>query len=389
LEGRCDTSADVIIVGAGLAGATTAAVLGVAGIRVILVDPRETYPECFKAEKIEADQADLFRKLGLLDILMPVASRIRKVWNARDGRILSTRRLEQYGAYYHDMVNAVRRHLPDEVQVRLSRVEGVTNAPDVQRVTLAGGEELTGRLAVVASGSGGMLHARLGIRKKTIRKEHSFAFGFNIEPVEAPSFSFDAVTYYPNGYATRVAYLSLFRIGLGMRANLFVFRAASDELVRRFLREPREELERSLPRLAESIGQFRVVGRVEGARIDLYQVEGHRRPGLVVIGDAFQSVCPSTGTGLSRVLTDVDVLCSECLPEWLATPGMGVEKINRYYGHSRKLVTDADSLDGAHYLRRLYTDPALPWRLRRIRLNLGMRLSGWPDYLRLTRKLTA
>jgi len=56
---------------------------------------------------------------------------------------------------------------------------------------------------------------------------------------------------------------------------------------------------------------------------------------LVVIGDAFQSVCPATGTGLTRVLTDVDVLCNECIPDWLATPGMGPEKIDRFYTQAR------------------------------------------------------
>ncbi|TKB71129.1 MAG: FAD-dependent oxidoreductase, partial [Nitrospira sp.] len=40
---------DVVIVGAGLAGASAAAVLSRKGVRVMLVDSRETYPACFKA----------------------------------------------------------------------------------------------------------------------------------------------------------------------------------------------------------------------------------------------------------------------------------------------------------------------------------------------------
>ena len=52
---------DVVIIGGGIAGATAAAVLARQGIRVVLVDRWETYPECFKAEKIESDQAILLR----------------------------------------------------------------------------------------------------------------------------------------------------------------------------------------------------------------------------------------------------------------------------------------------------------------------------------------
>jgi 2-polyprenyl-6-methoxyphenol hydroxylase-like FAD-dependent oxidoreductase len=58
---------DVLIVGAGLAGAAAAAVLGRLGLRVALVDPRLVSPPVFKAEKIEPDQADLLRCLGLME----------------------------------------------------------------------------------------------------------------------------------------------------------------------------------------------------------------------------------------------------------------------------------------------------------------------------------
>ena len=54
---------------------------------------------------------------------------------------------------------------------------------------------------------------------------------------------------------------------------------------------------------------------------------GYLQAGLVLLGDAFQSVCPTTGTGLSKVLTDVDVFCHDCVPDWLATSGMGIEKL--------------------------------------------------------------
>ena len=51
-----DISAEIIIVGAGVAGAALAAVLGQQGRRVILVDPHAVCPPQFRAEKIEREQ---------------------------------------------------------------------------------------------------------------------------------------------------------------------------------------------------------------------------------------------------------------------------------------------------------------------------------------------
>lgn len=369
-------SADVIIIGAGLAGATAAAVLARQGRDVTLVDPRPVYPACFKAEKIEPEHAELLRKFGLLDGLIPWTGHIREVLEARNGRVLRPLALEQYGIAYGDMVNGVRRSLPPTVSFRPARVERMANGPDLQRVTLSTGEELTARLVVLACGTGGHLHERLGLSRRMIRREQSAAFGFTITREDRQPFGFDALTYFPNGRATRIDYLTLFLIQDSMRANLFVFRSLGEDWVRRFVREPHAELQRSLPKLAPLIGEFRVLGKVETAKSDLYAVDNHRQPGIVLIGDAFMSVCPTTGLGLSKVLTDVDVLCSECVPAWFATPGMDVEKVAAFYDHPRKRAVDRRSLQSAEYRRRLSTDTSLRWHLHRLRLDLTRRVEA-------------
>lgn len=94
---------DVVIVGAGLAGASAAAVLARKGVCVVLMDSRQTYPSCFKTEKIESDQAESFRKFGLLEWLLPFASRIRKEISARSGEVIEVLGLEQYGIFYQDI----------------------------------------------------------------------------------------------------------------------------------------------------------------------------------------------------------------------------------------------------------------------------------------------
>jgi 2-polyprenyl-6-methoxyphenol hydroxylase-like FAD-dependent oxidoreductase len=346
--------ADVLIIGGGLAGATAAAVLGNQGIRVTLLDARDPYPDCFKAEKIEEEQADLFRKFGLFDALLPATGCIRTVFNAQRGKILYGRKLEQYGIHYHDMVNIIRRRLPSSVDFKIGRAESISTGPQIQRVGLNGGEELTARLVVVASGAGAQLCARLGIQRKMIRQQHSLTFGFDIERLDGEMFPFESVSYYPLSLSARIGYLTLFVIGRSMRANLFTFRTTNDGWVRQFVRDPEKQLEEVLPGLTKTIGPFRVTSRVESASINLYTTEGGRHPGLVLIGDAFQSVCPSTGTGLSRVLTDVDVL-AEFTSNWLATPEMDLDKINQFYEHPRKIATDALALSKAEYSRTVST----------------------------------
>jgi len=152
-----------------------------------------------------------------------------------------------------------------------------------------------------------------------------------------------------------------------MRANLFVFRSAGGPWIREFILEPDRMLRDSLPKLDHVTGEFRVISKVESGGGDLYRVDGEPQPGLVLIGDAFQSVCPSTGMGLDKVLIDVDVL-SECVQLWLATPGMGTEKLADFYNHPLKLATDLQALHRARYQRQAATDPSLRWRIYRLLL---------------------
>ena len=58
---------------------------------------------------------------------------------------------------------------------------------------------------------------------------------------------------------------------------------------------------------------------------------GYRQAGVVLVGDAFAHTCPVTGTGTDKVFTDVAQLCNVHIPAWLATEGMGVDKIAAFY----------------------------------------------------------
>jgi 2-polyprenyl-6-methoxyphenol hydroxylase-like FAD-dependent oxidoreductase len=368
-------SADIVVVGAGAAGTLASAMLGRQGSRVILVDPRPSCAPIFKAEKIERDQVRLLRKFGLLEHLMPYTGRVREVQAAYNGRVFRVSPIEQYGFAYADMVNALRTHLPATVTCKLGHVQRIVNNADIQRVQLAGGEELTSRLVVLACGISHTLQTSLGLNRRVIQKDQCFVFGFNVAASKGQAFDFDAVTYYPTTPADRIDYLTLFNLPQTMRANLFVFRSASDPWVRRFLQEPESMLGQAFPKLTRVIGEYRMVSKIDSGCVDLYSMDGAPQPGVVLIGDAYQSACPATGLGLYKILTDVDVL-SECIPFWLATPGIGLDKLSRFYNHPRKRSMDLRVIRSAIYQRRAAFDRSLRWRIHRLLLHLKWRFNG-------------
>src|SRR5438309_10949477 len=178
-----DSYIDIIVVGAGLAGATAALVLDKQGWRVTLIDPRATCPPVFKAEKIEPDQVRMLRKFGLLDLLLPCASRIRAIHACYNGRLFGISQTEQYGTYYSDMVNTLRSHLPASALFKLGRVVEIRNGPEFQKVKLGGGEELTCRLVVLACGLNADLFASLGLTRSSVQTKQSIALEFTLPPV--------------------------------------------------------------------------------------------------------------------------------------------------------------------------------------------------------------
>ena len=357
-----------------MAGTAAACVLGRQGRSVILVDSRAVCPPVFKAEKIEPEQAVLLRKNGLLEFLLPRAAQIREVCACYNGRLFRVVPTEQYGMAYCDMVNSLRERLPGGVEFRLARVTEITNSSELQRVRLDSGEELIARLIVLACGLNAELPTSVNLKRQTLQKHHSVAIAFNLERADGQPFVFQSATCYPASEAHGSDYITLFPIGGTMRANFFAFPGRDGDWTRQFLKEPEKELRRCFPRLNRAIGEYRLSGPVETSLIHLYCTEGDPVPGVVLIGDAAQNVCPSTGMGLSKVFTDVDVLCSKCVPAWFETPGMGSEKTAEFCSDPQKRVVDAKALADARYRRQARTDRSLRWRIHRARLHFSMML---------------
>jgi 2-polyprenyl-6-methoxyphenol hydroxylase-like FAD-dependent oxidoreductase len=357
--------ADVAIVGGGLAGSLAAAVLTRAGYRIALIDKRAVYPEEFRVEKLGGLQVDILRRLGLLDAFAKDACPFDTVLNVRRGKVVDVSRGMSYGLHYAPLVAIARRLIADPSSLIVDQVLNITPSGGLQRLTLASGNRVEARVVILATGMAGAIPYSLGIKRRVLVERHSLAFGFTIAPADGTEFAFPALTSYGERTADGIDYLSIFPVPGGMRANLFMFRDPNDPVMREIRREPKATLLRLMPGLRAHLGDFKVTDRVQNWVMDLANVEGHLQPGIVLIGDAFQTSCPAAGTGVSRLLVDVERLCTVYLPEWLKTEGMGTEKISMFYSDRDKVASDERAFSMAHFRQALTSGPGVRWDLRR------------------------
>jgi 2-polyprenyl-6-methoxyphenol hydroxylase-like FAD-dependent oxidoreductase len=363
---RVVRQADVLIIGGGLSGSLAAAMLGRSGVDVAVVDPHDVYPSDFRCEKLDGGQLKLLAATGLAADVVPATVAAGTLWVARFGHLLDAKPGVQNGIMYDDLVNTVRAAIPARVPRIRAKAKEIASGPDRQTVTLSNGETVSARLAVLASGlNPGLVH-QLGLKRIELSRCHSITIGFDVRPVGRPSFDFPALTYYPERAKDKAAFLTLFPVPGAMRANYMVYRELADPWLLDLRRDPVAALHGAMPGLAKITGPFDVVGPLRIRPADLYATEGHLQPGIVLVGDAFSTSCPAAGTGTGKALTDVERLCNVHIPAWLASPGMGVDKIAAFYADPEKVACDAFSLALAWNLRSRSIDPGLRWRADRL-----------------------
>lgn len=355
---------DIVIAGGGLAGSTVAAMLGRAGYGVVMVDPHAVYPPDFRAEKIDGGQAAILARTGFAEPVLRAATPDRESWVARFGRLLEKRPGDQHGIRYDTLVNTMRAQITDAAFVQ-GKVTDIVASAERQRVKLAGGEEISARLVVLANGLNVGLRAKLGLEHHEISTCHSIMLGFDLVPVDRAAFAFPALTYYGETPADRTAYITLFPIRDAMRGNLCVYRDLDDPWLKAFREAPRATLNALMPGLAKITGAFDIPGGVKIRPADLYVTRGVRRPGVVLVGDAFATSCPAAGTGTGKVFTDVERLCNVYVPRWFASSGMGADKIAQFYDDPVKRACDEHSEEKAFDLRSLTVDTSLTWTAHR------------------------
>jgi 2-polyprenyl-6-methoxyphenol hydroxylase-like FAD-dependent oxidoreductase len=357
---------DIAIIGGGLAGSTAAAMLGRAGIAAVLIDPHRTYPFDFRVEKLSGDeQLERFRRSGIAESVLRSATHDGENWIARFGYLLDKKPSRQYGIMYDALINAIRAEIPDSVESACAKARSVSTSAERQEIVLSNGEEISARLVVLASGLNVGLRHALGIERRIVSACHSVSIGFDLAPVGRPAFDFPALTYFSERSSDRIPYLTLFPIENRMRANLFVYRPFDDPWLRELRRAPVETLNAALPRLRRITGDFEIPGDIRIRPADLCVSSGYLQPGVVLVGDAFETTCPVTGTGTDKVFTDVERLCNVHIPAWLATEGMDTDKIAAFYEDPVKKACDAWSNAKAYDFRSVSIENGLYWRAQR------------------------
>jgi 2-polyprenyl-6-methoxyphenol hydroxylase-like FAD-dependent oxidoreductase len=230
---------------------------------------------------------------------------------------------------------------------------------------LSNNETVSARLVVLANGLNVGLRQTLGIERRIVSRCHSISIGFDIAPVGRRAFDFAALTYFSERPGDLIPYISLFPVGERMRANLFSYRDLNDPWLRELKLLPAKTLNEALPRLKRITGDFAVSGELRIRPADLYVNSGYRQAGIVLVGDAFESTCPVTGTGTDKVFTDVQRLCNVHIPAWLPTDGMGADKIAAYYDDPVKQACDQWSNDKAYQFRLVSIDRGVYWQMQR------------------------
>lgn len=356
---------DIAIVGSGLAGSAAAAMLGRAGIDVVAVDPHGVYPPDFRCEKLDGPQMRTLELAGLADAVRRVATPDHESWLARFGHLVERRRGDQHGIFYDALVNTIRAEIRGSASLIQGKVASLTTSADRQTLTLADGEQISARLIVLANGLNVGLRQKLGMTREVISAGHSISVGFDIRPVDRANFNFSSLTYYFDRPTQRMAYLTLFPIGTGMRANLFGYRDLHDPWFQQLRAAPVDTLFAAMPGLRDLTGEIVIDDTIRVRPVDLYLTKGHRQAGVVSVGDAFSTSCPAAGTGARKALVDVERLCNVHIPRWLATPGMAAEKITAFYDDPVKTTCDAASLAKAYDLRDFCIETGVTWAARR------------------------
>lgn len=365
---------DVAVVGGGAAGTAAACALARSGINAALIDLHDICPPDFKADKVAGDQIGLMRRLGLFDALTEAAVRSNHVINMRRGRVIDRVESCEYNLPYEDLVNAMRRHMPDAVTRIVGKVARIEAGEDIQRLELSNGDRIEARLVILATGGGEALRASLGFKRKLLHKDHSVSVAFDLRPVGREAFDFETLTVYGDAPRDGIDYLSLFPFPTGTRANLFLYREIKDPIFPAFRSDPKQTLLAAIPGVEKAIGPFEIVSRALSRPVDLYEIDGIERPGVVLIGDAYRTSCPAVGDGLSRAFTDAERLGSVHVPQWLATPGMGAAKIASFYSDPEKLACDGRASHAANYRRNSTVGRGMGWELHRRRVILQRRI---------------
>ena len=364
---------DLVVVGAGFSGCVIGIKAHDMGLDVRVVDANPHYPKHFRAEKLEDDQSEALASLGLLDLVRPTSSPTIDKVHTFTGHIETVSRYRSLrGIDYADTVNALRDVLADRGILDIQTVSDIQDGPETSQVILNDQSILQGRLVVVASGMAAALRRALKLTYSGMEKLTSTTFGFDIKRASGADFPFRAFNFRPDPFVYGLQYITFFPIGDRTRANLFTCWEPSDEQARKVKRDVSQEIRTLFPNIEAHIGRFRIGSEIESYTTRYYRQDADHLTRTVLVGDAFQSVNPANGVGLSKCLTDARTLL-DALPRTFEEPSARMD-LNAYYGSARKREVDDTALRRWRWANELATSQSLRTKFRKGRSAASGRL---------------
>ncbi len=353
---------DIVVIGAGLSGSLVAIMLHQRGFQVTVVDRYASYPAEFRAEQLVGDQIEFLQNIGLEIDSISGARIVSQARNFSLGKQLSSVLTPHYGMPYQDIVQALRAKMSKDVRFIVGRVTDVESGP-VSTVRLDDGQTVAAKLVIMATGLNTKLSRKLGIDYETISAKHSTTVGFDIRSSKCAAADTSVLVYYGNDLQDGIDYLTIFPCKDVLRGNLFLYSDPHDPWVRQLRQTPRETLLQALPALADELGDF-TVEQVQCRTSDIAVARQHHRDGIVLVGDAFQTPCPAAGTGISRLLVDVERLAVHAAA-WLAAGDTSAAALQSYYNDPAKRRSDRGALRVARFRRSITTNGSPLWALQR------------------------
>lgn len=334
---------DVIIVGARVAGAVLAALLGAKGFRVLLLEKARFPSDTLSTHFFRAPALRVFEKVGVLDRVKSAAPPLTTVWNYIDGYVISepVDAAEDHLRYFLcerritlDWILFQRVMGEPKIEVRQGALVRDLIWRDgrvlgVRWQEADGMHEASARAVVGADGFYSTLAKSLEPTYETqfpVRRCMYYTYFQGIEPLDEVSFAEhhfvgDTLTYvFPtDGDLTLVA--------VSMPISEFVS----------FKKEPLKRLRAhldSLPMLEMRLRRAEAAAEVKGAgNIPCYQRVPYGA-GWALVGDAQQVVDPWSGMGIDHATTHASIL-ADSLHGFLSGEADWESSMSDYHTQSR------------------------------------------------------
>ncbi len=308
--------ADVIVVGAGVAGSSAALLLGQEGYRVLLLD-RATFPRhktC--GEGIMPEGVRILASLGLMRDLLSAGSGLARGLRFRsqdgtwaqadfppvDGQPACSVVIRRYELDYLLLERAAA--LPNvSVREGFTVSEAVYDDGAIRGVTgrttgrLSAPETLRAPLTLAADGMHSKFHNRYGIEKTVLRRQR-WGIAGHLQGVEAAEPFIEV--FFQEGHEIYAAPLAddLVLVAILMeKKGMGAFQGNLPQAYHRFLQ--------ASPGFGERVGNSVVVPPVAARGPLGFRVDPVYRPGLLLVGDSAGFLDPITGEGMTLALKSV------------------------------------------------------------------------------------